>query len=302
MWRKLGQFILRFRYIIIFILLAITAFAAYETSKVQISYDFSKAIPLNNPKYKIYQEFRKQFGEDGNLLVIGVQTNQFFQAAKFNAYSKLVSDLKKLPGVDDIISVNSAIDLKKDSATERLRAEQIFPEGTLSQELIDSSARRFMQLPFYRGLLYNPDSNAYLMGVRINKDVLSNKSRDGIVRNIRYMADSFGVANNLQIYQSGLPLIRTELSIRVKREMKMFILMSALLSAFWASRTLAPTLVPDFNICRAITYLCLLSSDSAYRIISNENPNVRSTIRLVSLFSCILIVLVIVNSVTAKLT
>ena len=232
MWRKLGQFILRFRYIIIFILLAITAFAAYETSKVQISYDFSKAIPLNNPKYKIYQEFRKQFGEDGNLLVIGVQTNQFFQAAKFNAYSKLVSDLKKLPGVDDIISVNSAIDLKKDSATERLRAEQMFPEGTLSQELIDSSARRFMQLPFYRGLLYNPDSNAYLMGVRINKDVLSNKSRDGIVRNIRYMADSFGVANNLQIYQSGLPLIRTELSIRVKREMKMFILMSALLSAF----------------------------------------------------------------------
>jgi len=234
MWRKLGQFILKFRFYILFFLLAVTAFMAYETSKVEISYDFSKAIPLNNPKYKIYQEFRKQFGEDGNLLVIGIQTKNvtdFFNERTFNAYTDLVNNLRQVKGVDDIISVPTAINLKKDSATERLKAEVIFHAGQLQQATIDSGANLFLQLPFYKNLLYNPATHAWLMGVRINRDLISSSGRDQIVRNIRDKADSFGRSNNLQVYQSGLPLIRTELSIRVKREMKMFIIMSAILSS-----------------------------------------------------------------------
>ncbi|HJS54167.1 MAG TPA: hypothetical protein VJ765_06465, partial [Chitinophagaceae bacterium] len=71
MWKDLGQFILKYRIVLLVILLGITAFMAYEAKHLQLSYEFANAIPTDHPKYKAYQEFRKKFGEDGNLLVIG---------------------------------------------------------------------------------------------------------------------------------------------------------------------------------------------------------------------------------------
>jgi predicted RND superfamily exporter protein len=54
--------------------LAATGIMGYYASKVELSYEFTNAIPTDNQKYIEYQDFRKQFGEDGNLMVIGVQT------------------------------------------------------------------------------------------------------------------------------------------------------------------------------------------------------------------------------------
>jgi predicted RND superfamily exporter protein len=68
MWESVARFIIRFRWLLLFILLASTAFMAYHAAGVQLSYEFTRAIPEDNPKYQAYQSFRKQFGEDGNLL------------------------------------------------------------------------------------------------------------------------------------------------------------------------------------------------------------------------------------------
>jgi uncharacterized protein len=231
MWHSLGKFILKYRLPLLLVLAAITGFMAYHASKVQLSYDFSRAIPINNSKYKAYQEFRKQFGEDGNLLVIGIQTDSFFNEKLFNSYASLQRNLKKVTGVDDIVSVPTAVNLVKDPETEKLKADTIFADRLLTQAEIDSGASTFLSLPFYRQLLYNPATHAYLMGVRINKDLMASKARMGIVENISKLADDFGKANNLTVYKSGLPHIRTELSARVVKEMQMFILASLILSA-----------------------------------------------------------------------
>ena len=74
------------------------------------------------PKYKAYQEFRKKFGEDGNMLVIGIQTDKLFEEKIFNDYTQLVKDIKKVEGVEDVISITTAINLIKDSATEKLES------------------------------------------------------------------------------------------------------------------------------------------------------------------------------------
>ncbi len=231
MWHRLGTFILKYRLPLLIFLAVITGFMAYHAKNVQLSYDFSRAIPINNSKYKTYQEFRKKFGEDGNLLVIGIQTDHFFEKNLFNAYASLQRNLKKVRGVDDIIAVPIAINLVKIPETEKLKADTIFADRMLSQAEIDSGAKKFLNLPFYRQILYNPTTHAWLMGVRINKDLMASKARMGIVSNISKLADDFGKANHLTVYKSGLPHIRTELSVRVVREMKMFIVASIILSA-----------------------------------------------------------------------
>lgn len=231
MWYRLGQFILKYRWILLLFLAVVTGFMAYKASKVELSYDFTRAIPVNNPKYKAYQEFRKTFGEDGNLLVIGIQTDRFFQEKTFNAYAGLQRDLKNVTGVDDIISIPTAVNLVKIPETEQLKAEVIFPEGKLTQQTIDSASATFLNLPFYENLLYNPETNAWLMGLRINKDLMASKKRVAVIGAINKLVDTFGQKNNLTVYKSGLPLIRTEVAEMIMKEMKLFLLSSILLSA-----------------------------------------------------------------------
>ena len=230
-WLKLGRFVIKYRVLLLVILAAVTAFMLYHADKVQLSNEFARAIPINHPKYKIYQDFRKKFGDDGNLLVIGVRTGNFFEQNLFNSYATLDRNLKQTKGVEDVISVPSAVTLVKLDSSEKLKADTIFPRKSLTQTEIDSSKKIFLNLPFYKNLLYNLDSNAWLMGVRINKEIMNSDSRNKVVADIVRYANAFGTTNNIEVYLSGLPFIRTELSTRIANEMRWFLIFSVALSA-----------------------------------------------------------------------
>jgi predicted RND superfamily exporter protein len=226
MWESIARFVLKFRLILLLVLLSASVFMGFHASRVKLSYDFTRTIPTDNPKYKAYQEFRQQFGEDGNLLVIGVLTDRLFEKNIFTDYEALGNSLKKIPGVDDVLSVTSAVDLVKDSSTDRPKAVPIFPARHLSQAMIDSGKALFLGLPFYRGLLYNPETNAWLMAVHVNKDVLNSAERIRVVNAITAEVDSFGKRNGLNMHYSGLPLIRTRMATKVSRETTWFLLVS----------------------------------------------------------------------------
>lgn len=231
MWLKLGSFILRYRIVLLLLLLLASAFMAYHASKVQLSYEFARAIPVDNPKYQDYIAFKKKFGEDGSLLVIGLQTEKLFDATLFHDYVALHNDLKKIKGVENILSIPGAVTLLKDDSTEKLKAVQLFPAGAADQVSIDSGAARFGRLPFYQGILYNPGTKAYLMGLTINKEILSSPARTEVVNNIVTRANAFGKKQQVEMHYSGLPLIRTQLADKIAREMRWLLFGSLFLSA-----------------------------------------------------------------------
>lgn len=232
MWYQLGKWVLRNRLPLLIAVLLATGVMTYFASKVQMSYEFAKAIPVDHPKYLEYKAFKQTFGEDGNLLVIGFEKKDMFQLDFFQKFVALQKDFKNVPGVEDILSISTAVNLVKDSATEKLKAIAVFPENIQTQEKLDSSISVLENLPFYRGLLYNPDSKVYMMAIRINRDVLNSKKRNTSVDGLMKLTDKFGKDNNINMYRSGLPLVRTEMSTRIAAEMKLFLLGSVLLSAF----------------------------------------------------------------------
>ncbi len=231
MWYQLGKWVLRNRlYLLLFVLLT-TAGMGWFASKVQLSYDFARAIPVDNPRYQEYVEFKQQFGEDGNLLVLGFETDKMFTIGFYKAFADLQQSIRKVPGVEDVLSVSSAVALLKDSATERLKPVPIFPDSISSQASLDSAKLALHQLPFYRGLLYNPTTNVYMIGVRISKEVLNSKKRNATVDGVIQLAKAFETLQKTDVHMSGLPLIRTVMSTRIADEMKLFLLGSVILSA-----------------------------------------------------------------------
>ena len=230
MWQRLGKLVLKFRGPLLILLLLITAVMGFYASKVKMSYEFSKAIPTDNPKYLEYLSFKQKFGDDGNMLVTGIQTDSFFTLKNFNAYRELQQQLRKVKFVEDILSIPTSIKLANDSTTGKLAAQKIFPDIIQTQEELDSVAVEFLNLPFYKQRLYNPETNAYLMGVRINKVVLNSKGRTQIINDVINTVKKFEEKTGLEVHLSGLPLIRTVIADRVQNEMKYFLFGSLLLS------------------------------------------------------------------------
>ena len=230
MWRSLAKFVIKNRFVLLAFLLLSTAAMGYFASKVKLSYEFSKAIPTDNPKYVDYLNFKNKFGDDGNLLVVGITTKDLFRLSNFKLYQQLQQNLKSVAGVEDILSVPGAFTLVKNTETEKLNAVKIFKDTINSQQELDSMVAVFNNLPFYNERLYNKNTGSYLMAVRVNKSIFSSEKRTVVLNKIVEQLNKFEQDSKIEVHASGLPLIRTILADRIKKEMKLFLLASLGLS------------------------------------------------------------------------
>lgn len=231
MWNRLAHFILKYKFLLLAVLIGLTVWMSFYASKVQISYEFSKAIPTDNPRYKEYLAFKQKFGEDGNTIALGFETDSLYTPVVFNAMETLHQQLKKVAGVEDILSIPEASVLVKADNTESLKFVKIFHAPYASHALLDSDKNVFRNLPFYSGFLYNDSTHASLMAVRVNKDTANSKSRTRLMNDILDKVIMFENTSSIPVHISGLPYIRTNVSDRIKNEMYWFLVGSLLLSA-----------------------------------------------------------------------
>lgn len=233
MWESIARFVLKNKLVLLIALALATAFMGWHASKVQLSYDFTRAIPTDNARWVSYQNFRRQFGEDGNMVVIGMQSERLFDEKVFTDLALLATQLRNVDGVENVLSIPTAVTLVKDSVSQKLKAVNIFVKDSTQQfPHFDSSRQLFFSLPFYKNVLYNPQTNASLMGIRVNGKLMASAARSRVVKDITTVGDQFGSKHSIEMRYSGLPLIRTQVADRMKIEMKWFLIGSVLLSAF----------------------------------------------------------------------
>ena len=231
MWYRLGAVVLKYRVLLLILLALFTGYMGFVASRIQLSYEFSKAIPTDHPAYLQYQSFRQQFGEEGNLLLLGIQTDSMFSISFFNSFRQWQRSIRNIQGVEDVWSVSSAITLQKDSAEERLLSRPIFSPDLVSQDQLDSASDVFRNIPLYKDLFYNPLHRVYLVGVRVDKNVLNSKERNRVVEEVVQKTEAFEVLHHTDVAMSGLPLVRTVMSTRIANEMKLFLWLSLIFSA-----------------------------------------------------------------------
>jgi uncharacterized protein len=231
MWQRLGNFVIKNRLVLLIVLLVATGVLGYYASKVKLSYEFSAAIPVDNTKYQEYKAFQQRFGDDGNVLVMGIKTEKFFNPGVFAAYYKLHQQLKKVEYIEDVLSIPAAIALQKDVLTDKLVPTKIFTGPAINGGTLDAAKNIFLNLSFYKYKLYNPAEDAYLIAVRINKQALNSPKRSKIIADITAAVNQFETQTKIETHLSGLPLIRTMVADRLQKEMQLFLIGSLVLSA-----------------------------------------------------------------------
>ncbi len=233
MWNTFGTYILRNRFWILIALAVFTLGMGFFATKVQMTYDFVKVIPQDDPDFIEYIKFKETFGEDGNIMVIGVQQDQLFQQKFFSDWAQLCDDVEKIEGVEKVLSITKLYNLYKNDSTQLLELKPLLVSKFKTQAEVDSFQNQLKELRFYEGLLYNPETQVTLMAVTLKKDQLDSKARIPLVKSIEERANVLGTKYNTQIHMSGLPYVRTIFSSKVSDEIKIFTYLSIAVTALF---------------------------------------------------------------------
>ncbi len=222
MWIRVSRLILRNKILLLIILAVITLFFGYNARKVEMSYTYALLLPTKDPAFKEYTNFVDKFGEEGNLIIIGLQDSGFFQYDRFNQWKELCIQLSEVEGVEDLLSVTNAYNLVKNTQEKKFEIVKVFPDSISSQQELDLAVEKFNTLPFYRNLVYNPETNAYVLALTVNKDKMRTKNREKMIASIQKICVNYEKQENVRLHYSGLPYIRVVNSIKIKRELYLF--------------------------------------------------------------------------------
>src|SRR5512138_3334713 len=119
MWKRIAESILRNKAVYLIILVLITAFLSYHATQIQLSYDYVRPLPENDPDYEIYENFKKRFGPDGTVMVIGFKSEKISNLDFFNDWYDLTLNIKKIQGIQNTMSIGTIYNLVKDDSLKK---------------------------------------------------------------------------------------------------------------------------------------------------------------------------------------
>ncbi|PKP22955.1 MAG: transporter [Bacteroidetes bacterium HGW-Bacteroidetes-21] len=230
MWTLIARIVLRQRWLLLGIIGAITITMGYFATNVKMSYEMAQMLPDTDTTFQEYTEFKKRFGEDGNMMVIGLKDPKLFSLEHFNALYTLGEEIKKLEGVEEVLSAARCINIFKNDSLHQFSYSTLVRQLPKTQKEVDSLKDKFHSLKFYDGLLYNSTTDVYLIGITLDKKKLNDKSRVVLIKNIKAKTDAFSEEMNVELHYSGLPYIRTVTSQKIKDELMFFVFLSLLIA------------------------------------------------------------------------
>lgn len=232
MWAHISRFILRYKLFLLLSLLFATIFMANKAMQVQYSYEFLPLLPEDDPIYIEYQEFLGHFGQEGNVMVVGFQCDSLYQLEKYNAFYDLFGQLKEIEGVEQVVSMLQARNMKKNEDSKSFEFKPVTSQRYKTQKEVDAVAKELASLPFYRKLFYNEKNKTHLMALTLNKELLNDESRIDLILSIEDVVNPFAERIGVRVHYSGLPYIRTKSTVKTKAEVEMFIFLAMGVTAF----------------------------------------------------------------------
>jgi uncharacterized protein len=230
MWTRIAQFIIKFRLTLIGVILLITVFMGYHATKVQMSYDLARTVPLDDPEMVFLQKFKAQFGEDGNIIAVGLRDSAIYSLQNFNRFRELNKAIREIPGVNNLLSLPEVKIIRKDTANTRFFLDGHYPKQIKDQAQLDSLMGAIRNQKFYMGQIVNEQNGATMMLISITKEVMNSSKRIAMTKALVEYGSAFTKDTGIELRYAGLPFIRAMMATEVRKEMQIFLYLSALVT------------------------------------------------------------------------
>ena len=230
MWEKIADGIIRLRVYLFAGITLVTLVMGYFATKVEMSYDLPRTVPLDDPDMIFYQNFKDQFGEDGNMIAIALKDSALYQVKNFQRFRQLSNEIRSIEGIQEALSLPLAKIALKDTVNKRFVPTSLFPDNISSQGELDSLLEIANGQKFQINQLSNIRNGATRLIAPMRKDYANSAKRIGVVDKLKAYGDQFTKDTGIELHYAGLPFVRTVMATQVKAELSMFLYLSAIVT------------------------------------------------------------------------
>lgn len=248
-WELIARIILRNRIIILSGVVLITIFMVFQWKNIKFTHTEANLIPADDKVNVDYDKFLKNFGEEGNLIVIATKDKKLFTPKVYQAWSELMTTIKSHKEISLVISVDNLQTLVKNDSLQTFQLKSFVNQNKIQDEnyLKTIKADLFTQLPFYEGLLFNKKSGAIRSAIYLDKKIVNTIARKEYVLNdLIPEIEKFEKETGVDLRTSGMPYIRTLNAKTIIDEIGLFIGAALLITSlifFFFFRSFRATLI-----------------------------------------------------------
>ena len=178
LWEFIAGIILNNRIIIIISLICATYFFSTHWHKIRFTYTEANLLPDTHKENLKYNSFTSKFGEEGNLIVIGVKDSLLFTLKNLNAWNKLSNSFKEFPEVETVISFGDLQKLIKDKDQRQFYIEPFIEDSINSNiELKKLKDELFLKSPFYDKFLINKKTKSVRSAINLKTSIVNTVKR-----------------------------------------------------------------------------------------------------------------------------
>jgi len=232
-WDSVSNLILKNRILIIALLSLATSFFISQWQYIKFSNTEANLLPDNHEVNLEYLDFTDKFGEEGNLIVIGVKDSLLFTTENLNAWNNLSKVLKDTSFVESVIAIGDLQKLKKDKKKQQFYLEPFIKDTIKSDiELISIKKELFEKYPFYDEFLFNTKTKSVRTAIHLKKSIVNEPGRETYINNVLIpKVKSFESNYNLDIKISGMPYVRTKNAENIKSEISTFVILALIITS-----------------------------------------------------------------------
>ncbi|MDO1501870.1 efflux RND transporter permease subunit [Winogradskyella maritima] len=258
-WKATARLILRNKIAILITVALYTIFFAMQWDKMRFTYTEANLLPDDHEVNVVYNNFLNIFGEEGNLVILGVKDSSLFTVDKLNAWNQLSEDFKAYDEVETVVSIKDLQKLVKNNEKEQFDLEPFIKDSIQSSEQLKTLENDlFNNYPFYDNFLYNTETKTVRTAIYIKKDIVNTPARkEFIMETLQKKIASFEADNNLDVRVSGMPYIRTLNSQNIIDEIGMFIGAALLVTSlifFLFFRSFRATIISLIVVCIGVMW------------------------------------------------
>lgn len=232
-WELVARVVLRNKTLMLGIIALITIALASQWKNIQFAYTEANLLPSDHPVNLEYNAFLDKFGEEGNLVIIGVKDSTLFTPSVFSSWSKMMDQIKADKEVELVLSVSNLQTLTRNDSLSKFEMSPFTDASKISPEyLLEKKSELFDNLPFYEGLLFNKKSGSVRAAIYLDKEIINTPARkDYILEKLVPAIKQFEKETNVDLRVSGMPYIRTLNAETILAEIGIFIGAALLITA-----------------------------------------------------------------------
>ncbi|GGH44744.1 transporter [Mangrovimonas yunxiaonensis] len=258
-WDAVARIILRNKVAILLFVVAATVFFSYQWKNMRFTYTEANLLPDDHPVNLVYGNFLDKFGEEGNLIVLGVKDTTLFTVENLNAWNALSDKLKTFTEVTSVISIKDLQKLTKDTAQQKFGLTPFIAGEITSLTEIDTLKHQlFSQYPFYDNFLFNSQTQTVRTAIYMKKDIVNTPARkDFVFDHLQPEIDAFEAKTGLDVRVSGMPYIRTLNAQNIVDEIGKFIGLALGVTSlifFFFFRSFRATIISMLVVCVGVMW------------------------------------------------